>query len=839
MQKFHSGQILHQLTCRSSAAGTLLPPADFRRKRNSRPISAAIVRATYLLLAVIVVLLCWHQIIDVDLWWHLRTGELILKTQSIPRTDPFSHTSAGSLWIDLHWLYQVLLYATFKVGGAAGIMILKTSILTAAFAIVTGLYSRRFTSVSGVLLSLLGLLAFERYFPRPEIMSFLFCAIYLWILDRHQRGKRSPLILLPILQILWTNIEGLFVLGLVLIAAFAAGEVLQAIFSRHYHRHTPQAATSPLRLVAVLFASTAATLLNPYGIQGSLFPLTLYSRLGAGTEIFSSTITELRPPPLALFWGLHWPLWFFNCLLVISACSFLLNVRRVRLGWLIAYAAFLFLAIRARRNIPLFIAVALPVTMRNLCEVGSLVRHCNAVRYLRALLIPVIVVVCLFAVLAIPSNYYSSRYLPLSRFGMGFSPYMYPEGACRFVERMGLRGKMFNNIGIGGYLIWRLYPEHEVFIDGRLEVHGRRFYTEYITAMQRPRYWPLLAEKYGIQFVILQYTMADTLPLVRALHESDQWSLVYLDSTSLVFVRKDGSNAAVAQALAPRIAARLGELNRKPASLPRIEQTARAGPTLPLDRVHRGALLASLRLYNAAIREFSCALKDNPGVFQALYDLALVLSERGQFEAALPYARAAATIRDHSGCALDALAFIQWKLGRISDAEKLLNKSLRVDPLYVKSYYDLAAIYLKSGKYDLCSRLLVRTLKRYPQVPELRRLLSLCRLQQEELEQAFTEAQAAVAIDPYCAAGYELLGYTLSRLGRYAEARQAYSIGLTLDPSNVGMRVNMGLCCLRMGDLQEAHRYWEEALTLQPTNMGIRHNLNNLKGLLISKETEQ
>jgi len=84
---------------------------------------------------------------------------------------------------------------------------------------------------------------------------------------------------------------------------------------------------------------------------------------------------------------------------------------------------------------------------------------------------------------------------------------MYPERAFDFIEKTGLSGNMFNNIGIGGYLCWRGYPERKVFIDGRLEVHEREFYTEYINVMHNPVRWNELAARYSIDYAILQHTM--------------------------------------------------------------------------------------------------------------------------------------------------------------------------------------------------------------------------------------------------------------------------------------------------------------------------------------------
>ena len=45
-----------------------------------------------------------REISDPDFWWHLRTGQFIFETFSIPRTDIFSHTNLGKPWVTHEWL---------------------------------------------------------------------------------------------------------------------------------------------------------------------------------------------------------------------------------------------------------------------------------------------------------------------------------------------------------------------------------------------------------------------------------------------------------------------------------------------------------------------------------------------------------------------------------------------------------------------------------------------------------------------------------------------------------------------------------------------------------------
>src|SRR4030042_6750200 len=47
---------------------------------------------------------------DPDFWWHLRTGQFIVETGSIPKAAPFSYTAAGSPWIAHEWLSDLLIY---------------------------------------------------------------------------------------------------------------------------------------------------------------------------------------------------------------------------------------------------------------------------------------------------------------------------------------------------------------------------------------------------------------------------------------------------------------------------------------------------------------------------------------------------------------------------------------------------------------------------------------------------------------------------------------------------------------------------------------------------------
>src|SRR5258708_6605208 len=74
-------------------------------------------------LIVLTVLTVQSRFNDPDLWWHLKTGEIIWTTHTIPRTDLFSFTTNNHEWTAHEWLSQVTLYAAWRFGGNAGLML--------------------------------------------------------------------------------------------------------------------------------------------------------------------------------------------------------------------------------------------------------------------------------------------------------------------------------------------------------------------------------------------------------------------------------------------------------------------------------------------------------------------------------------------------------------------------------------------------------------------------------------------------------------------------------------------------------------------------------------------
>jgi tetratricopeptide (TPR) repeat protein len=476
-------------------------------------------------------ILCCHKIYEADIGFHLRAGQWILDHGRWPETDAFTYTVSGHAYIDVQWLYQIALVGLYRLGGAAGLVLAHAILTVMAFGVATFVSWQKFRSplvIAGLLL--LGILASElRFMLRPEIVTWLFLSIVVLILERHAARRAASLWILPLTLLAWVNIEGLFVLGWVVVGCYWLGNLLQ---ERRLDRS----------LTIWGSASVAVTLINPYFLQGVLFPLTLLTRLNK-ENVFGGSISEFVSP-WQLNLDLPWSTWAYYILAGMLLIGLALTWRKRHPRELLLALAFFILSAQAIRNIPLFALVAMPILAGCLQDVAQMLSNrrnkksrgvlfSSAPRWLRLGEALVLLLAIGLSLRVATNAYYIAARRP-NRFGFEFSAADLPVRAAAFMRANGLSGKIFNHLNDGGYLMWQL-PQ-PVFIDGRLEVIGEDFYQEYQQAYQKDGLLPLL-QKYDAQVAVFPYQAA--VSWLQQLRHTEQWRLVYYDDLSVVYARTD------------------------------------------------------------------------------------------------------------------------------------------------------------------------------------------------------------------------------------------------------------------------------------------------------------
>ena len=155
---------------------------------------------------------------DGDIGWHIRNGQEILRSHSLPSTDSFSSTMNGKPWFAWEWLYDALIGGIYNVSGLNGVVAVSALLIAVTF--LTAFRTMLRDGANHLVALLLLLLAVSasmiHALARPHLVSWLFVVVWFAVLDREEGNHGSTLnrlFWLPVLMLLWVNLHGGFLLG--------------------------------------------------------------------------------------------------------------------------------------------------------------------------------------------------------------------------------------------------------------------------------------------------------------------------------------------------------------------------------------------------------------------------------------------------------------------------------------------------------------------------------------------------------------------------------------------------------------------------------------------------
>jgi hypothetical protein len=490
-------------------------------------------------------IIAFGPVSDGDIYWHLAAGREMVRQRMLLYADPFTVSAAGRTWIDVHWLFQLGAFAVHSAFGFAGLATAKALLVAGGAAILTWAAERSGGGGSRALaaVAILGGLILDRHLlpMRPVILTLLFLAAFLFVLEgiRTQAIRaRWPWLLLPLLQVLWCNCQGLAPLGPALVAMYLASAWLS---SRRF-RHWPFAREEPssIRLLVLMLAlCVLASFATPYGIDGVLLPLRLLARITpASANIFSSAVAE-NIPPFVLRRTAPELVWHFAWVLVSLAVVLALLRPRFHLAHLLAFGAFLTLALMANRNMVLFywigaplVAIALGPGLARLAELSR--RHAR-------LPMKHVGIALLAAEVALAVLLHAREPAAGSP-----TPFHFPVESARLLLQQHMAGPVFAADHHGGYLTFTC-PSVRPYIDTRLVLHSGDEYAEYLGLFDSPERFDTLDSEANFVAVVLTTAYPDRyLGLIWHLARSSDWHLAYTDGYEVLFLR-DGPRLALGE----------------------------------------------------------------------------------------------------------------------------------------------------------------------------------------------------------------------------------------------------------------------------------------------------
>ena len=460
-----------------------------------------------------------QHVTDPDVWWHLRTGQLILQNHAVFHADTYSFTRYGQPWVNHEWLSDVFIFCLYRAAGWAGLIVTFASITACVFLLVFWRCPGR--TALGVLVTALAALASAPIWGvRPQILSLLLISLFLLILDAS--AKRPHVVWwIPPIVLLWVNLHAGYAVGIALVLWALAGHALDASLG---FENWAQAVLRIKRLALVLAVSLALVPLNPYGFKMYGYPLATLHSPAMRLHIAEWFSPDFHQPQ-------YWPAML---MILASVAAVAWAPRRLRPSSLALLLVTMCMGLYSVRHLAIYAIVAAPVLSELLDAALATLRpeHCSQVQSSAGL--SFVAKAGLNAIVLVAVAVYAATHVQhVLRSQANAEAARFPIAAVNFLATHQLPGPLFNYYDWGGYLVWRLYPGYGVYIDGRADLYGDSFMNRFAATYGLTGDWVTPLRAWRIRTVLLPPNSA----LATALKSLPEWKEVYGDSQAVVLTR--------------------------------------------------------------------------------------------------------------------------------------------------------------------------------------------------------------------------------------------------------------------------------------------------------------
>ncbi|MGD8893039.1 MAG: hypothetical protein PVJ20_12275 [Desulfobacterales bacterium] len=461
---------------------------------------------------------------DGDTGYHIRTGEYILDTLSIPKHDIFSFLSPPLSWTAHEWLSEVIMAMVHRSFGLNGIVIFFSFIISLVYYLLFKILRKNDGDI--VLIAFIVILVLTaskiHWLARPHIFSLLLMTIWYYLLDEYQYNHKNYLYFFPPIMLLWVNLHGGFLTGFILLGIYLFGNTVKFIKSKESERNNYKKKIRLLGLITI--ACLLVCLINPYGYHILLFPFKLVSNkfiMDNIREFMAPNFHKLSVKP-------------FEIILLLIFVVLVFSKKRLNIIELSIILLFTHMSLYSARYIPLFSILVAPILLRQLSAILEksdgkfakfIKKRSDNISQIdsrtRGYLWPVAAVI----VVAI--------FVKANKIDFMFDPKAKPVAAVEFLKKENIQGNMFDNDEFGDYIIYAAWPQYKVFFDGRNDMYGAERLKEYFKVARIKPGWDKVLNKYNIKWVI--YNANSHLSMF--LMERDDWMLIYADKVANIFVK--------------------------------------------------------------------------------------------------------------------------------------------------------------------------------------------------------------------------------------------------------------------------------------------------------------
>lgn len=464
-----------------------------------------------------------------DMWWYLLTGEWIIQNGQVPTMDPFSFTFAQTEWINVKWMYEIIVYFFSELGGPEFTTvfqgIVNVLIVWILFLVGKTIYKGqlKLEYFTWIFIPCIFLIEY-RLTGRPESTSLFFSILSLLLFFKFKKEDKKWIYGLIPLQILWTNTHEAYGIGMVLSLVYLGSGIFEQTVLK-------QGKTSKELIIGTI-GSLLAVSCNPRGIQMISHPFEIFSQLGE-----NKFTTELYSASHPIYWE-QWQSYgfIFVLILVLGQVSFdAFNSYKkegnpflsLPIAYIIILVLFAYLGFSAHRNIPFFILAAIPLLSANIHKLIPADKPFK-------LAFPSAILLSILAYVFFVSNHYYRLSNSTNRFGIGIYAEYNPLGLGNHLLKTDYSKNHFSDFNTSAYMMWNLRPDYKSFIDLRdLDIYPSEFFRDVMLCNENPAYFDFFADQYTLEYAYMN--RASFSGLISALHKNENWKMTFADPVSVMF----------------------------------------------------------------------------------------------------------------------------------------------------------------------------------------------------------------------------------------------------------------------------------------------------------------
>jgi hypothetical protein len=323
-------------------------------------------------------------------------------------------------------------------------------------------------------------------------------------------------------MLIWVNTHGAFIAGVLIWICYIVGYFID-------HSDTPEGIKP---YIWIGLSSLAVTVFNPDGIG-----IWKTSFGFIGNRYLVSHTAEYLPPNFH-----HSSTWPFLIMIVLSIIILALTKKRLKVVHILLISGWTAMSLYSARNIPLYAVVVAPILV---AEIADLIRGnptsiiaekftafqsrlVNVEKSLKGGFWSLLVISAIGILLL------KGFSLDFQNKGNQFLDDVFPVEAVDWINENNIDGNGFNYFPWGGYLLYRIWPDKLVFIDGQTDFYGEVLTRQYEQVITLSPGWERVLDQYDVDWVIMP-TGSD---LSTALKNNPEWDQIYSDGISEIIIRE-------------------------------------------------------------------------------------------------------------------------------------------------------------------------------------------------------------------------------------------------------------------------------------------------------------